>query len=431
MYSVISIDGGLNAVNGIFANGIYGNLKGKGELETAFMVVDGILFPKQDSNLKLDIGYIYSKFPFIPYAVFTKNKFKAAPIKHFLNEFCNTDKKSNFFLINTTNANAITGEDGIKDIKEIFDHLLKREEIINPISSSTGVIGVRLPKEKIKNSLKQITLENKERNKAAQNFDKSILTTDRFTKSFAFKIYIDDYDFTLAASAKGAGMISPSLATMLCFIATDFCLESFTYQEINSMLNSCVENSFNKISVDGDMSTNDSVFLFSTNEKKIVNDKYKKLKIFKEVLDMLLLKLAILMVKDGEGSNKVVCFEIKNAKSKEDAKKIAHSLINSILVKTAIFGNDPNWGRIASTIGSSGAWCDELSLCIKIGDTIVYDKGHSYLEEMESEAKKIMSNDEYKITCDIGYKEAVDSNYEAYGCDLGYEYIKINSDYRS
>jgi glutamate N-acetyltransferase/amino-acid N-acetyltransferase len=192
---------------------------------------------------------------------------------------------------------------------------------------------------------------------------------------------------------------------------------------MNQILKEVVDISFNAISVDGDTSTNDSCFLMTN--KKAGYDKDA----FKEALRLTLQKLAFDIVKDGEGANKLVAFDIKGAKDKNEAQKIGKALSNSLLVKTAIFGEDPNWGRIASTIGASGCECDENKLTISFDDVLVYDRGNIYFDsETESKAAKVMQKDEFRITCDLGIG---DGNFISYGCDLSYEYVKINADYRT
>jgi glutamate N-acetyltransferase/amino-acid N-acetyltransferase len=210
------------------------------------------------------------------------------------------------------------------------------------------------------------------------------------------------------------------MATMLCFITTD---ADIPEEDMKSVLSEINEESFNAISVDGDTSTNDSVFLMTTG--KAAYDK----EAFKEALREVMLKLATDIVRDGEGATKLVAFEVKGAKNLNEAKTAAKALTNSLLMKTALFGEDPNWGRIASTIGASGVECDEYKLVIKIGDVLVYDRGNIlFTPEIEEKAHKVMKKDSFKISVDLGIGE---SEFTAYGCDLSYEYVKINAEYRT
>jgi len=392
MFKIIPIKGSITAVEGFYSSGVKSGLK------------------KDD----YDLGYIYSdKICDIAYT-FTTNKFQAAPIKYVLN---NKIKQTNFLLLNSKNANAMTGKKGIEDIEELLSFTKENfeKELINPIMSSTGVIGVRLNKEKLKKGIKNFILE-KDDNKVSR----AIMTTDSYQKEVAFEVILKNGDkFRIGAIAKGAGMINPAMATMLCFIVTDANISD----DINELLQESVSTTFNAISVDGDTSTNDSCFLL-TNRKGA----YDK-EAFREVLKLTLQKLSFDIVKDGEGANKLVAFEIKGAKNREEAQKIGKALSNSLLVKTAIFGEDPNWGRIASTIGASGCECDEGKLKISFENVLVYDKGEIYFdEENEKKAAKIMQKNEFKIICDLGIGNG---EFTSYGCDLSYEYVKINADYRT
>ncbi len=398
MFKIFPIKEGVCAPSGFVAEGLCAGLKG---------------------DLILDIGYIYANAPCNVHAVFTSNVFAAAPIVYFKKFLLH--KKSNFILINTKNANAMTGDQGVRDIEEILGHLTYlHPQIQNPIMCSTGVIGAYLPKEKIIKSFSQIKFQNTElsHNRAA----KAIMTTDRYEKEVAFEVVLEDSkSFKIGAMAKGAGMIAPELATMLCFITTDANIPEDEGQEI---LQECVNQTFNAISVDGDMSTNDSVFLLSNQQSQA----YER-EAFKQSLLLALDKLAKDIIKDGEGATKLVGFKVCGAKDSLEAQRAAKALSNSLLVKTAIFGQDPNWGRIASTIGASRVCCDAKKLRILIGEVLVYDQGVILFDEhQEKQASAQMQKDSLMITCDLGVG---DGEFIAYGCDLGYEYVKINADYRS
>ena len=390
-FRITPIEGGICVVDGIYASGVNAGFKKDG----------------------FDLGFIRSdKEMDIVYA-FTTNKFQAAPLKYVLRK---NITKTNFILANSKNANALTGEEGIKDIEEILEFLAKKIEVKNPIMSSTGVIGVRLDNNKIKKGIEKFDFD--ERN--SYKFAKAIMTTDTFEKEIAFEVEGDFGKFKIGGVAKGAGMINPAMATMLCFIVTD---ADIPFGEMEEILKENLEESFNAISVDGDTSTNDSVFLMTTR-----NGSYDK-KAFKEALRQVMLKLALDIVKDGEGANKLVAFVVKGAKDKKEAKIAAKSLTNSLLVKTAIFGEDPNWGRIASTIGASGVECDEEKLTIAFENIIVYEKGNILFNiEIEKKAHEIMKKDEFKIYINLGIGNG---EFTAYGCDLSYDYVKINAEYRT
>lgn len=398
-YEILPVHGGVCAPMGFFADGISAGLKPHGAL---------------------DLAFIYSDTPLLPYAVFTTNRFCAAPIRYYREEI--QDKKSNFILINTKNANAMTGRKGIKDIHHIMQALTNHlPQIQNPIPASTGVIGVRLDTAKIIDSFSRLDLSQKSI-QSASRASNAIRTTDAFSKEIALKIILEDGSFFhIGAMAKGAGMIEPSMATMLCFITTD---ANIPQADIPSLVQKHLHTTFNAISVDGDTSTNDSLFLLA-NGKSGVYDK----EAFDFALKTIMHKLATDIIKDGEGASKLVAFQIKGAKTEEEAIKASKALANSLLVKTALFGNDPNWGRIASTIGSCGVEAEEEKLKIFIGNLCVFDRGEIlFTPEIEQKASQIMQNDSFAIMCDLGVGRG---EFTAYACDLGHAYIQINSDYRS
>ena len=391
MYNIIPTQGGVCASDGFFADGVSAGLKPDGAKDMAFICSDGLC----------DIA-----------SVFTTNKMAAAPIKHFR---AKGDFQTDFVLINSKNANAMTGVGGLEDIDEILQNL---DGFTNPVMSSTGVIGVRLPKDKIISSLKLFDFSKKNPSDAA----KAIMTTDTFSKECSFKVKLDDgSSFNIGAMAKGAGMINPAMATMLCFITTDADIPKADMQEL---LDECVKTTFNAISVDGDTSTNDTVILLS-NKKSATYEKGA----FKEALFKVMHFLALEMVRDGEGATKLVTYKITGAKNNQEAEIAAKALSDSLLVKTALYGEDPNWGRIASTIGASGVESSEESLKISFDNYCVYDRGEIYFDtEMESKCAVVMQHKKFTISCDLGVGNG---EFKAYGCDLGHEYVKINADYRT
>ena len=375
---------------------------------------DGISIGLKSDNQK-DLAFIYSDTLCEVASVFTTNKMTAAPIRHFhsLGEF-----KTNFVLINSKNANAMTGKAGIDDISETLDSIQRKfTQINNPVMSSTGVIGVRLPKQKILDGALNFDLSQKNPMSASE----AIMTTDTFSKSIAFDVECDSGKFSIGAMAKGAGMINPAMATMLCFITTDADVDA---QQMQAILDETTKTTFNAASVDGDTSTNDTVMLLSS-RKSGAFDKEG----FTEALRRVMHFLALEMVRDGEGATKLVEYVVTGAKDDVEAEVAAKALSNSLLVKTALFGEDPNWGRIASTIGASGIECDEKSLSISFNDLCVYEKGTLHFDaDMEAKAAQVMQSSEFTIFCDIGIAKG---EFTAYGCDLGHEYVKINADYRT
>jgi len=391
LYNLKSLNSGVCSADGFFADGISAGLKPDGALDMAF---------------------IYSDTPCDIASVFTTNKMAAAPIKHFQ---AKGDFQTNFVLINSKNANAMTGQAGVKDIDEIMGEFSDK---LNPIMSSTGVIGVRLPKEKLINGTKLFDITQKNPSNAA----KAIMTTDSFSKECAYKVELDDGSgFSIGAMAKGAGMINPAMATMLCFITTDADVEASEMQEI---LDEATKTTFNAASVDGDTSTNDTVLILANKKSGAYNKEA-----FADALHKIMLFLAREMVRDGEGATKLVTYNVTGAKNDAEAEVAAKALSDSLLMKTALYGEDPNWGRIASTIGASGITSDEMSLKISFDNLCVYDKGEVFFdEEMEKKAATVMTHQKFTIHCDLGIASG---SFKAYGCDLGYEYVKINADYRT
>ncbi|RUM66398.1 MAG: bifunctional ornithine acetyltransferase/N-acetylglutamate synthase [Sulfurospirillum sp.] len=395
MFTILPVKGGLGVVEGFFCDGVNAGLREGTQPDVAFI----------RSDVLCDVA-----------AVFTTNRFQAAPIKHY--QLHEAGFQTNFVLMNAKNANAMTGKRGIEDIDTILSALPKKLGVHNPLMSSTGVIGYPLPVEKITSAFAKFDFDAKNSDAAAQ----AIMTTDSFKKELALKVELENGNtFHIAAICKGAGMINPAMATMLCFIVTD---ADIPKEEMQPLLKQSADQSFNTISVDGDTSTNDTVMLL-TSRKSSAYDK----EAFAEALNMLTHRLAMMILEDGEGSNKVVAFEVTNARTKEDAIKASKALSNSLLVKTALFGEDPNWGRIASTIGASGIECDEERLVIRYDDLLIYSAEYPVLDkEREAKAFEIMKQKSFKISCDIGLGSA---HHTSYGCDLSYDYVKINADYRT
>jgi len=392
LYKLVELQSGVCSAEGFFADGISAGLK--------------------PNNAK-DMAFIYSETLCDIASTFTTNKMAAAPIKHFK---AKGEFQTNFVLINSKNANAMTGKAGIEDIEEILVTL--PNEAQNPVMSSTGVIGVRVPKQKLIDGAKKFDLTQKN----PQNAAEAIMTTDSFSKQKAFKVELENgKSFSIGAMAKGAGMINPAMATMLCFITTDADVEKEVMQEI---LDEIVKLTFNAASVDGDTSTNDTVMLLSNKKSGVFHKEA-----FKMALYEIMRFLAREMVRDGEGATKLVTYQITGAKDDNEAEIVAKKLSDSLLVKTALYGEDPNWGRIASTVGASGVEAKEELLTISFDDVCVYEKGNLYFDEaMEKKAAEVMKKSEFSIRCDLGVGNG---SFEAFGCDLGYEYVKINADYRT
>ena len=348
--------------------------------------------------------------------VFTTNKIKAAPVivtsEHV--------RKGSFkgLIVNSGNANAFTGEKGIENAKKMAEMLAsrlscRREEIA---VCSTGVIGKQLDMQWITEKFEEIFPRLDRSREAARNFAKAITTTDRFLKEYAVKIE----DVVVAGVAKGAGMIAPSMsATMLAFIFTDAKLSK---SKMDSALVEAVEKSFNVATVDGDTSTNDTVLLISTGKKEV------DFELFKKALTEVCFQLAKLIVRDGEGATKVFEVHVRNGKNDEEATKAAKAVASSLLVKTAIFGCDANWGRIIAALGYSGIELTEkITLYFEDSDHRVYLLREGELTGLESEASEFLRKvDDFKIVVELDVGEG---NGYALGCDLSYDYVKLNAEY--
>jgi len=348
-------------------------------------------------------------------------------------------------LVNTKNANTFTGPNGQESLQTISKTLaknltlkeaqkedgttnvVKQNEIL---FASTGVIGEKFPTQQIKGNIPNLVGKLRDRQnkfiwfKAAS----SIMTTDTRPKLAYEECRLWNKDIRLSAIAKGSGMIAPNMATMLAFVFTDADIPSVY---LKGLLKRAVSNSFNSISVDSDTSTNDMVAIFSTNKVKtgkIYNLLDPKLKDFEEALQRLLLNLAKQIVSDGEGAKKFITIKVLNARSQQMAKNIAFSIANSPLFKTAMAGEDPNWGRIIMAIGKSGEKVSPEKIEIKFGDLKVAEKGKISDEYNENKLKEYMQWDSLLIEVNLKLGQG---SYECYTCDLTNDYVKINADYRN
>jgi len=378
---------------------------------------------KGNKSGKKDFGILVSDVPAVVSATFTKNKVKAAPVIYDIQLL---SEKSEFFgiVINSGNANACTGKLGLENTKRICSEFENRLQIDNKslLMASTGVIGVQLPVNKM---LKYVNEIVNELDDTDDNLAEAILTTDTVIKKSAYLVETENGAFVVGGIAKGAGMIAPDMATMLAFITTDALVNKDIQDEV---LRLAVEESFNSITVDGDMSTNDSVFLFSNGMSGISVNHGENLELFKEAVKAVCLDLAQMIVRDGEGATKFVTINIKNAKSYEDAKKCAFKIANSPLCKTMFFGSDPNWGRLMATIGSSLIDFDEDKVDIYFDNLKYVENGLLISEDLEDKAYEIMKKDSFSITIDL---KIGTFSKTVYTCDLSYDYVKINADYRT
>lgn len=395
--------------------------------KSAVCIPKGFLSAGTASGIKksgLDIALIVSEAECDTAAVFTKNVFKAAPVK--VSQKKMKDGKAKAIVVNSGNANSCTGKQGYADAERMCGVAAKAMGLSEKdvLIASTGVIGVPLPMEKVESGIMKAAglLSNED-----MGSSEAILTTDSVRKMAGVRIAIGGCEGFIGGIAKGAGMIHPDMATMLAFLTSDIKVEG---DWIGGVLKDCVDNTFNAISVDGDGSTNDSVFLMMnglSGNKPIRKDTHEMIELSK-ALRLVCKSLAMQILEDGEGASKVICAKISGAKTKEDAEKAAKSVVSSNLVKCAVFGADPNWGRIAAAIGRSGADFEPEETVIKINRYPVFKSGEIAEHDEAFISKSIRESDEVEIEIELG---CGDGSFCAYGCDLTYEYIKINSEYKS
>jgi len=382
------------------------------------------------SSSKRDLALIYSERPCAAAAVFTTNKVKAASVLVSQEHI----KKGNTqaVIANSGNANACTGEAGFDAAKKMAKLTANLFEI-DPgqvIVASTGVIGKPLPIDLIEKNIE--ALRNSLRNDEVGNDAalEAIMTTDIRKKEAAVEIELDWKPVRIGAIVKGSGMIHPNMATMLCFITTDAAIES---KFLDSCLRSAVERSFNRISVDGDTSTNDMVMIMANGEagNAPMNELSSGSEIFAGALESLCINLARATARDGEGATKLVTVSVFGTEDEETAAVLAKAVASSSLVKAACFGADANWGRILCAMGYSGADFDpddvDVIFASEEGEIQVCGGGEA-LPFSEEDAKRILQKEdiEIRIVAGDGYGSAT-----AWGCDLTYDYVKINGDYRS
>ena len=407
--------------------------------------IDGVAISTLSANLygnnRDDLVMFYFRDGANHSSVYTQSKILSENIKWNLNQKTN---KISSLLINTRNANCFTGKQGYKSLDKIAEiisqkltHKQKEDEenprkikIKEVIFGCTGTIGESFPEELISNKIPELIKKIKyTQNKYIwMKAALGIMTTDTQPKMSMEECEIGNSKVKIFGIAKGSGMIQPNMATTLGYIFTD---ADISNNILKKLLKKNIESTFNAITCDGDTSTNDMLTIFSTGKAKhpkIKNINDKKLKKFDVGLKNVLLNLAKRVVADGEGASKLITINVKNCKTEKDAKKISFSVANSPLVKTAIAGEDPNWGRIIMAIGKSGIAINLNKLCIKLGSILIVQNGKLSAIYKEIDAAKYMKNENIDIEIDIcsGSKK-----FTAYSMDLTKKYIDINSDYRS
>ena len=398
------ISGGITAVPGIRASGVHGGLKSDNQKDVALIVADA---------------------PAVAAGVFTRNRVCAATVllsrEHLGNQIAQA------IVVNSGNANACTGEHGLDNARQmaalVGEQLNLEPE--NILVSSTGVIGVQLPMDAISKGIQRAvdTLHHDGGHDAAQ----AIMTTDTVPKEVAVEIEIGGRPVRIGGMTKGAGMIAPNMATMLAFLVTDVHIAGAPLQEA---LRRSVDKSFNRVTVDTDTSTNDTVQILATGSAgnpEITDASGEDFDVFREALEIVCIELAKKIARDGEGATKLIEVVVKNAMSETEAESAARAVAESPLVKTAVFGKDPNWGRIMMAVGKSEARFDPYQLDVWLGDYQLVKNGMNSGFD-EEKATQLFSEETVRITANLN---AGTADAAMWTCDYSYDYIKINADYRT
>lgn len=372
-----------------------------------------------------DLGIIYCETLADVAAVFTTNVIQAAPLK-ITKEGLAKEGKLQALIVNSGNANACTGEQGEQDARTMRDETAKQFNLLpeHVAVSSTGIIGLTMPMDKITPHIKQLKPEAT--TASAYAFNEAMLTTDTVTKSTCYEAMIANKKVTMAGAAKGSGMIEPNMATMLSFITTDVKIESAVLQKA---LQEITNQTFNCITVDGDTSTNDTALIMASGlaNNDSLTPNHEDWPIFISLLRHTCEDLAKLIARDGEGATKLIEVEVKGAQDDEEAIQVAKSVVGSSLVKTAVYGTDANWGRIIAAVGYSGAEIHPETIDMSIGP-IQLLKGSQPLAFSEEEVTAYLQNEEITINIQLHVGKG---SGKAWGCDLTYDYVQINASYRS
>ncbi len=373
---------------------------------------------KKEAEHALDLGILSSEAPCVAAALFTTNRIKAAPIV-----FCQQrlqGGRAAALVVNSGCANAFTGEQGLRDAAEMAG--LAAERIgLSPedvLVASTGVIGEKLPMQLIRPGIEQMVLSTE----GGHSLVRAMMTTDTVPKEVAARV--DGSGFIIGGVAKGSGMIHPDLATMLCFLTTDAAVD---LDFLRSALRKAVDISFNMISVDGDTSTNDMVLIMANGlaGNRPISPDSRQAGIFQQALDRVCIYLAKSIARDGEGASKLIEVTVSGATGVAEAKVAARTIVSSPLVKTAIYGNDPNWGRIVAAAGRSGIEVVESKIDLYIGGVCLVKEGNPLPFDKGSIVELLKKSDvSIGLHLNLGTASAT-----AWGCDLSEEYVVINSQY--
>lgn len=405
------IKGGICAPKGFFASATEANIKYKN---------------------RTDMAMIFSKVPAISAGVYTTNLVKAAPVL-WDRKITDSEVDVNAIVINSGIANACTKDEGMEyckqSAKKAASELGVEENSI--LVASTGVIGIQLPIEKICAGIESLSNSLEQSEKAANEAAKAVMTTDTVSKEIAIEFEISGKTVKMGAMCKGSGMIHPNMCTMLGFITTDV---NISKELLLKALREDVVDTFNMVSVDGDTSTNDSLIILANglaDNEKIVNESSEEYKVFKSNLNFVTTALSKMIAGDGEGATALFEVVVEGAKTKETARTLAKSVVTSSLTKAAIFGHDANWGRILCALGYSGEKFNpdnmELYFESENGKILIYKDGVSVGFD-EEKATKILSAKEVRALVKLNMG---DFSATAWGCDLTFDYVKINADYRS
>jgi glutamate N-acetyltransferase/amino-acid N-acetyltransferase len=395
--------------------------------KTGIKTPKGFFFSTVEAAIKKagrkDLGLIYSERECVVAGMFTNNAVKAAPVKLDMKRI--RSGKGQAIVVNSGNANACTAEQGLKDAMEMsaLTAVALKLKAGSVYVCSTGVIGTPMPMERIRPKIS--ALADALGHSTIDDAATSIMTTDTFRKVVSKRIKVDGTFLTISGICKGAGMICPDMATMLCFIMTDAEIER---SALDSALRNAVEQSFNMITVDGDMSTNDTVLIMANGMagNSVIKKTSPAFDRFSTTLAQLSRELSEMIIKDGEGASKFVKVIVKNAKTGAEAKKGAFAIANSMLVKTALYGNDANWGRLIAALGYSGITIKEDKTDIMLNGITVASKGKS--TGKDKEANDRLRGKEIIITADLHIGKGAAT---VLTCDLTEEYVKINAEYRT
>jgi glutamate N-acetyltransferase / amino-acid N-acetyltransferase len=391
------------------------------------MLPKGFLFSTSEAAIKKpgrkDLGLIYSQAEANMAGAFTTNRVKAAPVMFDMKRI--RSGKGRAIIVNSGNANACTGKRGVADARLMTD-LVASGLRITPQTvyiCSTGVIGTPMPMDRIQAKIPEL-IAGVGRD-SLDDIARAIMTTDTFPKIVQKRVKVGGRAGSIAGICKGAGMICPHMATMLCFVMTDIAVSQKT---LAKTLRDAVKLSFNRLTIDGDMSTNDTVLVMANGVlgNPEITEKSASFSGFKRALSDILYELSRMIARDGEGATKLIEITVKGAKNERDAEKAVFAVANSNLVKTAIYGNDANWGRIMAALGYSGADIREEKVDISFGKVKVVRKGLTTGKDRE--AGSVLKGKQVGILIDLHIGKA---SAQVLTCDMTEEYIRINADYRT